>query len=41
MNIPDGPDELTEFYDSAYERDLDDLDVLEMLADEANDEVTE
>jgi hypothetical protein len=32
---PDGPEERTEFYDSAYERDIDAADVADMLADES------
>lgn len=39
MNQPDGPEEREEFYAETYERDLADLDVELMLADEANDEV--
>ncbi len=32
------PEERTAYYEESYERDLDALDVLEKLADEADDE---
>lgn len=39
MSGPDGPEERNEFYDSGYERDLDDADVREQFADEARDDL--
>lgn len=35
---PDGPEARTAFYEETYERDLADLDVADMLADEARDD---
>jgi len=37
MNGPDGPEEREAWYQEAYERDLDEADVREQLADELND----
>jgi hypothetical protein len=35
--IPDGPEEMTAFYEEAYERDIDDADLADMLATESRD----
>jgi hypothetical protein len=34
MSEPDGYEERTAFYQECYERDIDDLDIAEMMADE-------
>lgn len=38
MQSPDGPEERTAFHEEHYERDLDDADVAEQLADEEPDD---
>ena len=39
MISPDGPEERTAFYQKSYERDLDQLDIEEQLADESHDDL--
>jgi hypothetical protein len=34
---PDGPEEMTAFYEEAYERDIDDADIADHLADDEHD----